>query len=691
MKKIILILVSIIWWIHPVQAQDDQPEAKIKVYARYKYGKGMQLIFLPDKKKIIANAMKNGFVIERANANSNHFVEIARQKAYTNEQWEKMIEQEKNEDTKNVLLAGYTFFKALYMPSEKVLDKDVAAVKNALRDEDRKLFMMLMTTTREPRLMQALGIYYTDTGVEVNKTYKYRVKLAVPDDVYRVKSIDFTALASENLPDYRHLFYVKQDDKQLHFVWKQIEGLQGFDIERAENGSNRFVKINSAPIFVLSANAEYTYTYEDKNLVNYQKYTYRFYARNYFGERLKLFEMTTYPVDRTPPPSPAIQKPEHISPNEVLITWEMKNPPADLKGFVVARSRQNRGKFDIVHKHLLPPSQRKYIDKSFKKDGENYYIVQAIDTANNISSSAPFMVVLTDSIPPAKPVIESAVIDSLGHITLKIKPNREKDLMGYRLYKANSPKHEFSAIREHFLDSLTDTKQNLHIFKDTTTLNTLTPKIYYRVKALDFHYNQSDFSDIYVVKRPDTIHPLAPIFNDVKVFSDRVELRFNTSESEDVIKNYLYRKKNIDGKWKLLAEINNGETLYIDKDVEQETKYYYSMRAVDDAGLFSNYAVAVYAIPYDTKIRPKIKDLKIKKSKDEIKLTWKYPEYKKKVFFVIYKNDAHGNLVQYKRTEKTKFIESGLTKGSYSFAVCAFTSDGGQSPLSETKTIKIEE
>src|SRR6056297_3068879 len=142
----------------------------------------------------------------------------------------------------------------------------------------------------------------------------------------------------------------------------------------------------------------------------------------------------------------------------------------------------------------------------------NYYVIQAVDTAFNVSSSIPAAVTLIDTIPPAAPVWLSGDIDSLGVVTLKLENKPENDLMGYRLYKANYPDHEPSVIFEGFVDDDTLQDEIPTAFTDTVTLNTLTPRIYYKIKALDFNFNQSGFSEMMVIERPDTIPPTAPVF-----------------------------------------------------------------------------------------------------------------------------------------------------------------------------------
>ena len=142
--------------------------------------------------------------------------------------------------------------------------------------------------------------------------------------------------------------------------------------------------------------------------------------------------------------------------------------------------------------------------------------------------------------------------------------------MGYRLYRSNSPEHEFSVIKEGFLslDSLQNEVQT--VFIDSVTLKSLTPYIYYRTEALDFNHNTSEFSEILKVKRPDIIPPTTPVFKKVKVGEDFVELEFALSKSRDVKQQILFRKLDLKDNWEQLAILQNEQKKYVDEKVEKE-------------------------------------------------------------------------------------------------------------------------
>jgi len=271
----------------------------------------------------------------------------------------------------------------------------------------------------------------------------------------------------------------------------------------------------------------------------------------------------------------------------------------------------------------------------------------------------------------------------LANITIEL--NKEKDLMGYRIFRANSDKHEFSAIQESFVDLDSTTINVKTIFKDSVSINSLTKNIFYKVKALDFNYNQSDFSEVYKVKRPDTIPPSTPVFKKVKAYENKIELHFALSKSRDIKSHFIYRKTVITNNWEQLAILNNDDINFIDTNVQKGHTYYYSLRAKDESNLYSDYATVVYTNLIDKGLLPEITNFNIDNKNDNIKLSWNYNSKNSNTYFVVYKKYPKGKLKQFKRTKKLSFEDRLTVKGTYSYAIKAFTKKGKQSILTEIK------
>jgi len=697
--KFLSFFLLIILAISQLQAQDkhnENPVSHVNVLGRYVPDTNIvELRFFPDKKRILELGIKEGFIIERAEMpkltdsiqgiEDLKFERIGTSRAYGAQQWTQVMSKLSDKDKKDMQLAK-DFYESIGKDKGGTfsLDQGIKDLKEQKGKEDFEYMVFALTAIKNKNVAQALGVSFVDKTVTPGKTYFYRVKPVKQDKIYEIHPLVFSLETKVHKQENKRKIYVKEGDGKLSFLWEEKDMVSGAIIERKDPITGKWEQLNKAPIYTLGHTIRNSF--DDKNLENYVTYEYRFYGFTPFGEKVLFGTAKGMPRDLTPPKKPIIKSAKHTKPNEITIKWTV-NPPLDpdLKGFLIARGVSNKGKFKILNKKVLHKKTRKFIDRTFRKDTANYYVVQAIDTAGNISSTIPAFVTLIDSIPPQKPKFISGKIDSTGIVTIKIALNKEKDLMGYRLYRANSDKHEFSVIREGFDDNDNISKPVQTIFKDTVTLNSLTPYIYYKVKALDNNFNQSEFSDVLKVKRPDKIPPITPVFKKVKVGKDYVKLGFALSESRDVIAHYIYRKETLNAPWTLLTTLKNNVNEFTDRKVKQGKIYYYSIRAKDDSNNFSDYAIPVKTKPYDDGVRPVVRNIKItiNNAKNQAILTWQYPDKFKNAYFVVYKRDKKGHFKQYKSIKEKKVIDNKYKEKDI-YAIKVFTGDGGESKLSET-------
>jgi len=687
-KYTFIILLGFLFSVSTGIAQ-EQPTSYIKTKGRF-INNSVELRFFPDRKSALNLAFKSGFIIERATGASNNFIEIGRTQPFNEKQWLEAMDATDIQVEKDEIELAQDFYLDVLEDTGGTMDLSagIAELKTQKGTEDFKLMISLLTAIKNSTAANGLGFSFIDTTIKTDTDYTYRVKLVAISPIYKTESVPFKITTTNDAGALKNKVYVKTGDTQLGFVWNDHPDLSGVDVERTIDGKS--VKLNDAPIYTVRGN-EYEGPkrtgFDEDSLTNYKKYTYRFYAQTLFGERVQFAEVTAMPRDLTPPQQPFLKQPQHAKPDEVHVEWQMNgNIPNDLKGFAVSRSEENDGKFTLLHDKLLPSNARKFIDKSFITDRTNYYVVQAVDTANNISSSFPVAVTLIDSIPPGKPIFIKGKIDSTGVVTIDIKRNPEADLMGYRLYRANGAEHEFSAIKEGFLsiDSLEQKVQT--IYKDTVTLKSLTPYIYYRAEALDFNHNTSEFSEILKVKRPDKIPPTTPVFKKVKSTENNIELHFVLSKSIDVKEQVLYRKTDLKAPWERFQILEKDQLSYIDKEVKKGTLYYYSLRAIDDSDNASEFAVTVQGKTFDTGVRPAVENLRANSKEGKVTLSWSYKYLDKNTYFVIYKKNTKGQLTRHGRSIELSFNENEKNPSTY--AVKVFTNDGGQSKLSKEVSIK---
>lgn len=694
MKKIVNILI-VITLLLPifVYGQSDIAKCKIATVARYS-ALGAELRWIPDNKTILRLGFANSYTIERTDSGSNRFEKIITVKAFTNAKWDSLITNEKNPEAKSNLELAADFLFADNKTEQKSisLDKGIAELNEQKSKEDMIYTIFVMTVIKDGGVAKALGLGFIDQTALLGRTYIYRIKLNAKSPIYEIESGTVTVKAVLDTNRYKNEVFVYPGDKQLSFAWSSKPEVAGYFVERAGEGESVFKPLNTIPFYASTGSGfdgPANGSYMDDSLTNYKTYRYRFYGNTAFGEKVMFAEVKGMPRDLTPPNNPIIKQPKHVNAKEVLVAWDIYGDLSDLNGFIVGHSDRDTGNFQILHKTLLSNKTRSYSDTTFNTEGINYYIVYAMDTVGNISSSYPAYVALIDSTPPTKPQIVSAIVDSLGIVTLTVKPGAEKDLKGYRLFKANSAEHELSVIEEAFKKDKTDTTAIRLVFTDTITLNSLTPKVYYRIKALDYNYNQSQFSEMVSVTRPDTIPPVTPVFTNVMVKEKQVELYFVPSESIDVREQVVYRKTDITSDWTILLKLNPTQKQVIDTNVKTGTTYYYTIRAMDESNLYSGYANPVSGKPFDSGIRPPVTNFTANLQDKKVVLKWDYPPLNKEVFFVIYKRNGKGQLIQYTRITEKTFTDNNTGKEN-GYAIKALTADGGQSVLSALVIQKVE-
>ena len=164
----------------------------------------------------------------------------------------------------------------------------------------------------------------------------------------------------------------------------------------------------------------------------------------------------------------------------------------------------------------------------------NYYQVMLKGNDNLSSLSFPYFVQTEDNDPPGIPVMLSGKVDSSGAATIIWKKNTEPELVGYKVFRANSPFEEFISLEQGI------NPENLCI--DTINLNTLTQKIYYQVIAIDKNYNTSGYSEILELSRPDTIPPAPGLITRVEIVGGKQTLGIEESPGNDIAYYELHRK-----------------------------------------------------------------------------------------------------------------------------------------------------
>ena len=482
------------------------------------------------------------------------------------------------------------------------------------------------------------GLAYEDKNIQAGKTYIYKLEF-----VNKKFSNKPVFVIAESKPEPESLNYkvdLLELDQSLSLKWSSKILSSGYYIEISED-NKIFKRVNKTPYYPVTADRtemQDAFGYKIDSLKNDKLYYLRVYGKTPFAETFLIGETKGKPKDLTPPSAPIIVNVKHIEEQKASIKWEMIEPlDDDLEGYTIGRSNNPFGVYKQINEGLVHIDQREFSDISFDKDSVTYYIIEAVDRNGNRSKSNFGHLALVDSTAPAKPIHIKSKMDSLGIVTINLEHQKEKDFMGYRIYKANAEDHEFSVVQETYNDTIVFNARNPVII-DTSTLESLTKYIYYKVTALDYHYNESKFSALIKVPRPDKIPPVPPLINDYVTTDKEIRLSITASSSSDVRQNYLYRKKDTDKEWLLLDSLGLKNAEYSDLTAENNVFYHYTVGAVDDSGLKSEFGNVIRIRTY---YKPRPLDMTIFctyfTADKQTLVTWKLNEsIKEQIVFEMY-------------------------------------------------------
>jgi uncharacterized protein len=629
-----------------------------------------------------------GYIIERLGFDASNKPETsfkklnnAPLKPWTEEDW-----KQKTSSTDNYAMVasralyGKTFVVAAggNTKSGKSTDNSINTLSQAASGEEQRFILAMMSGSFSQAAANGLALRYTDKSINKNTKYIYRVYAASASPMFTCDTAlfiietkkEFTIAPVQELSVY-------EGDKLISLRWHDAEHFAGYYIERSPDGKI-FTRLSDNPYIQFASqnnSKDDEFTYNDTIPVNYKKYYYRIKGINIFSETSEPSDIIiAQGRDRTPPEQPFIYKAEYKGKNTAIIDWAPYTASPDLKGFFISRGEDIKGPFNVLHDNILPPATRNFTDTKVIAGGLNYYVLTAVDTAGNIVTSLPRYVVTPDNTAPVKPTGLSGKIDKKGAVNLSWHTGKENDIEGYRIYRANAKDHVFNPISSTVADT---------VFQDTITLNTLTKHVYYEIVAVDRNKNNSPYSDILELKRPDIVPPIAPVIDNFKSGDKSVEIHWVCSNSDDVMNQILYRRTK-DQEWKTIAQLAQKINIYRDTLVERNNWYEYSLEAVDDAGLHSDKSFPLNVKVYDSGVRPAVQNFNVVKSPDgkSLLLSWKYTE-KGDYWFVIYRSVNGSDMLTYQnsKVDLRSFTDSNLTKGTILYSIKVVYKDGGESQM----------
>lgn len=550
-----------------------------------------------------------------------------------------------------------------------------------------RLGMVLYCGTYSFAICELSGLGFR---VPVRRGLRYQVSISPMGQpaATRILEVSTAPVTPPAVPEMKASF----GNRHVKLEWSSEQSFKsffGYYLERSADGKV-FDRLSPLPVVNMldekdEANPIYDMSYTDSLSRNYRKTWYRLRGMDYFGGASKRFtEVSGYGYEPIPV-SPMITRAEQTEANMAYFEWTFDERYTRLlKEFQLLRADRVDGSYQRI-KTGLRPSLRTLeipIDSSI-----NYYRLVAVPIDGHELSSFPVLVMGQDTMPPLTPADFSGTIDTFGQVTLRWKPNREKDLWGYKIYQANESADEFIPL---FNTPITDT-----VFYDTINLRALHKAVHYRIIALDERNNRSPFSEVVSLKRPDRLAPVAPVIRFITFEEDSIRITWDNSSSADVALHTLFRKQaGSSGPWQKIAQWRDGRAIFFDKSYTPGPSYAYTLSATDFSGMESP-PCAPYVV--STQSRKPIDAFEeitfnIDRERRVVRLNWVLKDPSRVDEITIYKGAEKDKMSLYRIVDADPaFIEQSIgNEDNMYFYLQPNYTDGSQVKFSQLITVPLK-
>jgi fibronectin type 3 domain-containing protein len=343
-----------------------------------------------------------------------------------------------------------------------------------------------------------------------------------------------------------------------------------YEVERKGPGDKDFRRISHTPVTLAGEGLKRAY-YTDSLPANGVDYAYRIIGLTNFGEESPASD-TVRGRGKAPIlcPPPHILMGRFIAKDTAMLSWEYSCPADSLvAGLQIRRAETDGGHYQTV---ASPPKGTQSFSFPLPY-ADNYLKVRVLYTDSTWVESFPYALNQIDSVPPLPPTGLAVSIDSSGMARLRWTPNKEPDLMGYRVLRAFTDKEELSSITQGYVRQAA--------YTDSLSRRLGNKKVYYALVAVDRHYNESAHSAVVVATKPNDSSPAEPVLTAYERDGDKLTLHWITDTAAIGVR-YALLRRGTEGADTLFRG-NASQASYTDEP-EKSGSYSYSVIATDPEG-----------------------------------------------------------------------------------------------------------
>ncbi|NRB52765.1 MAG: hypothetical protein HRU41_34210 [Saprospiraceae bacterium] len=697
----------ILAWQIPLRGQDT-----LFIHALAEHsGKKIKLRWAPGDALLWTYANQSGYQIERVTISNQQGQRLSPKQRLASakkwgpivphrpEAWQKMI------DTSELAGMGAAALYGEDLAIQELSENTLVQTYQRSQMDQTRFGLGLLAADQDWTVAAAMGLAFTDDEIKKGETYLYTIYLSVPTQSFETQAVNvLVSPSSQSSLLVPTGLQAQFGDKKVFLEWdaNSTQMYTSYHVEKSLDGGDQFVAVNALPI-IPSAQKDGKLLmafYQDSLLENFQKIVYRIRGKTVFGTLSNPSDtISGYGKPQRLEASIGIQRIEEIKPKYLRIHWDFpKHLNQHLEGFDLYRARKKQGPFIKLNPHSLRAMERAFIDTSPFTSG--YYKVVAQDIYGHKYESYSKLGQLEDETPPAPPTGLIGTLDKDGKVRLSWNPNPEDDLMGYRVFRSNQKDGFYNQVTSYFTQ---DT-----FYSHMVDMSTTSSKIYYKLIALDFRENYSEKSIFCEIERPNLVPPISPVMKRALPTDEGIALSWISSSSNDISKHQIQRKKTSDEEWSVMFEwpASASYTKYKDAKLDPKQEYSYRVVAFDSVGLTSHSKI-ITARQLDKGRRSGIENFQVHQVEDQvgIQLEWAYPPNPALYQFIIYRSKLgeplrtlHILQIDNEESQYSLSVAAYKTyqyqdkevkdKQIYNYQILAKHKDGGQSPLSSTRSIQ---
>lgn len=527
------------------------------------------------------------------------------------------------------------------------------------------------------------GWGFQDTSAKNNEKYLYKVISMVPPEKMNIVSgslfVDMQRKERFSKPlEFRGNF--TDGNVLLSWNYRILEKLYNAYILERSTDNIHFLPLSETPVTQMESTSKSGQLVYIDSIQNNITYYYRLTGITPFGTKgqysdtisgMGIAELKVSPFITT-------AKPNHDG--SAVIEWAFDTVyQPQIQHFILEHSEDDKHYNDLMKN--IKKTERQITVPDIPST--NYFVVTAVSITGKKLRSFSAFVQAVDTTPPVAPVGLTAITDTSGSVKLSWKANIEKDIYGYRVYKKQTQEEEFI--------SLNDIAIKETAFTDSVELKSLNSKIYYAIVALDERYNQSDFSAVIEVKKPEIIPPTPPFIEKIKVENGKNTIYWVSGGEKTLVGYNLYRKSDEEKGFELLATVNGSQVnFYEDNLIENNQKYVYQVKSRTEGSLLSDSSPVykVTGINKSDQNKSKI-EFNVNAVNNSVKLLWNYAA-QDLIALQIFKKNETGEFELFREgmVSKGEIEDSNVVSGKvYHYILVIKTKNS--TPITITKTVTL--